>query len=87
METRQRRLIPGFARDRGVSMTMMVLALPLVLLIQPTIAFNISFAFSPTDTMPLTGRAKLLMFLQSRVSIIALTGLAGGAINMLGGPS
>jgi len=29
------------------------------------LAFTTSFAFSPTDTVPLTRRAKLLMFLQS----------------------
>ena len=51
------------------------------------VAFTTSFAFSPTDTMPLTRRAKLLMLLQSSISIVTLTGLAGGAINLLGGSS
>lgn len=50
------------------------------------VAFTTSFAFSPTDTLPLTRRAKLLMLLQSSISIIILTGLAGGAVNLLGGP-
>jgi hypothetical protein len=49
------------------------------------IAFTTSFAFSPTDTLPLTRRAKLLMLLQSTISIITLTAIAGGAINILAG--
>lgn len=49
------------------------------------LAFTASFAFSPTDTMPLTRRAKLLMLLQSVISIITLTGIAGSAINILAG--
>lgn len=47
------------------------------------VAFTTSFAFSPTDVMPLTRRAKLLMMLQAGISIITLTGLAGTAINIL----
>ncbi|MBF7731258.1 hypothetical protein [Pseudomonas sp. N040] len=47
------------------------------------VAFTTSFAFSPTDVMPLTKRAKLLMMLQSSISIVTLTGLAGSAINIL----
>ena len=49
------------------------------------VAFTASFAFSPTDTMPLTRRAKLLMLLQSVISIITLTAIAGSAINILAG--
>jgi len=49
------------------------------------LAFTTSFAFSPTDTLPLTRRAKMLMLLQSTISIITLTGIAGGAINILAG--
>lgn len=49
------------------------------------LAFTASFAFSPTDTMPLTRRAKLLMLLQAIISIITLTGIAGSAINILAG--
>ena len=44
------------------------------------LAFTTSFAFSPTDTLPLTRRAKLLMLLQSTISIITLTGIAASAI-------
>ncbi len=51
------------------------------------LAFTTSFAFSPTDTLPLTRRAKLFMLLQSTISIITITAIAGGAINILGGTS
>jgi uncharacterized membrane protein len=49
------------------------------------IAFTTSFAFSPTDTLPLTRRAKMLMLLQATISIVTLTGIAGSAINILAG--
>jgi uncharacterized membrane protein len=49
------------------------------------LAFTTSFAFSPTDTLPLTRRAKMLMLLQATISIITLTGIAGSAINILAG--
>ena len=49
------------------------------------LAFTTSFAFSPTDTLPLTRRAKMLMLLQASVSLITITGIAGSAINMLAG--
>jgi hypothetical protein len=51
------------------------------------LAFTTSFAFSPTDTLPLTRTAKMLMLLQSGISVVTLTGIAGSAINILaGGP-
>lgn len=49
------------------------------------LAFTTSFAFSPTDTLPLSRRAKMLMLLQSTISLITLTGIAGAAINILAG--
>lgn len=49
------------------------------------LAFTTSFAFSPTDVLPLTRRSKMLMLLQSTVSIITLTGIAGSAINIIAG--
>ena len=49
------------------------------------VAFTNSFAFSPTDTLPLTARAKMLMLLQSAISIVTLTAIAGSAINILAG--
>jgi predicted ribonuclease YlaK len=51
------------------------------------LAFTTSFAFSPTDVLPLTRRAKLLMLLQSVISIVTLTGIAGNAISILAGGS
>jgi hypothetical protein len=49
------------------------------------VAFTASFAFSPTDTLPLSRRAKLLMLVQSAISIVTLTVIAGSAINILAG--
>jgi len=49
------------------------------------VAFTTSFAFSPTDTLPLTRTAKMLMLLQAAISVITLTGIAGSAINILAG--
>lgn len=40
-------------------------------------------AFSPTDTMPLTHRAKLLMGMQSTVSFITIALVAARAVNIL----
>lgn len=51
------------------------------------LAFTTSFAFSPTDTLPLTRRAKLLMLLQAVISIVTLTVIAGAAINILASSS
>jgi hypothetical protein len=49
------------------------------------LAFTTSFAFSPTDTLPLTRRAKMLMLLQSAMSIITLTAIASSAVSLLAG--
>ena len=49
------------------------------------LAFTTSFAFSPTDTLPLTRTAKMLMLLQAAISVVTLTGIAGSAINILSG--
>lgn len=40
-------------------------------------------AFSPTDTMPLTRRAKLLMTVQSMVSLVTIALVAARAVNIL----
>jgi uncharacterized membrane protein len=47
------------------------------------VAYTNASAFSPTDTMPLTRRAKLLMLLQSAVSITTLLLVAARAVNIL----
>jgi hypothetical protein len=47
------------------------------------LAFNTSTAFSPTDTMVLARRAKLLMMYQSVVSLTTIAVLAARAINTI----
>jgi uncharacterized membrane protein len=47
------------------------------------LAFNTSTAFSPTDTPALAQWAKLLMMLQSLISLTVLALLAARAVNML----
>jgi hypothetical protein len=43
-----------------------------------------SIAFSPTDTMPLTVRAKLVMGLESAISAVTILLVAARAVNVLG---
>ncbi len=47
------------------------------------VSFTNATAFSPTDTMPLTRWAKLLMMLQSTISILTLLLVAARAVNIL----
>lgn len=47
------------------------------------LAFSTSLAFSPTDTLPLTKRSKLLMMLQAGVSVVTIVFIASSAINSL----
>ena len=47
------------------------------------LAFNTSTAFSPTDTMVLSRRAKALMMMQSLISLVVIAVLAARAINTL----
>jgi len=42
-------------------------------------------AFSPTDTLPLTHRAKLIMLLQALVSLLTVALVAARAVNILAG--
>ncbi len=48
------------------------------------LAFSTATAFSTTDTMPLTVRAKLLMMLEAMISMGTLVVIASRAINVLG---
>jgi hypothetical protein len=48
------------------------------------LSYTNASAFSPTDTMPLTRWAKLLMLIQSAVSILTLILVAARAVNILG---
>jgi hypothetical protein len=47
------------------------------------VAFNASSAFSPTDTLILSHRAKILMMAQSLIAIVTVVVLAARAINTL----
>ncbi len=48
------------------------------------LSFSTATAFSPTDALPLTSRAKILMILESAVSLLTLVTVAARAINILG---
>jgi len=47
------------------------------------LSYCTSTAFSPTDTLPLTARMKLLMMLESTVSLLTLALVAARAVNIL----
>ncbi|MGH3343474.1 MAG: hypothetical protein ACRDPK_11470 [Carbonactinosporaceae bacterium] len=47
------------------------------------VAFTTATAFSPTDTMPLSARAKLLMTTEASVSLLTIAIVAGRAVNVL----
>ncbi len=47
------------------------------------LAFTNATAFSPTDTQPMTARAKLLMMLESAVSLLTVGLVAARAVNIL----
>jgi uncharacterized membrane protein len=47
------------------------------------LGFTNSIAFSPTDTMPLTRMAKLLMLFQSALSAVTILLVAARAVNIL----
>ncbi|HEX3370316.1 MAG TPA: hypothetical protein VHS56_12120 [Candidatus Cybelea sp.] len=49
-----------------------------------SLAFNTSAAFSPTDVLPLRPRAKMMMMLQSIISLITVIAVGARAINILG---
>src|SRR5262245_2775671 len=48
------------------------------------LGFSTGTAFSPTDTLPLTSRAKMLMMLQSAISLVTIVAVMSRAINILG---
>jgi uncharacterized membrane protein len=47
------------------------------------LAFNTNTAFSPTDTMVLARRAKLMMMFQSMLSLVTVVAVVARAINLL----
>lgn len=48
------------------------------------LGYSTATAFSATDALPLTARAKLLMMLESTISLLTLVVVAARAINILG---
>jgi hypothetical protein len=48
------------------------------------LAFGTATAFSATDDLPLTSRAKLLMMIESTISLVTIVTVAARAINILG---
>ncbi|WP_113133599.1 hypothetical protein [Rhizobiales bacterium] len=48
-----------------------------------SLAFNTATAFSPTDVLPLTRRAKGLMMLESAISLLTLVLVAARAVNVI----
>jgi hypothetical protein len=48
------------------------------------VIFTNSTAFSPTDTMPLTGRAKMAMLVQALLSFVTVGLVVARAVNILG---
>jgi hypothetical protein len=48
------------------------------------LAFSTATAFSPTDILPLTHRAKVIMMIESSISLVTLVVVAARAINVLG---
>jgi hypothetical protein len=48
------------------------------------LAYSTATAFSSTDVLPLTPRAKMLMMLESAVSLVTIVAVASRAINILG---
>lgn len=47
------------------------------------LSFNTCTAFSPTDTLPLTARMKLLMMLEALISLLTIALVAARAVNIL----
>jgi hypothetical protein len=47
------------------------------------VAFNTSVAFSPTDTTPISTRAKVLMMVQASVSLVTLALVVARAVNLV----
>jgi hypothetical protein len=48
------------------------------------LGFSTATAFSPTDALPLTSRAKILMMIESSISLMTILVVASRAINILG---
>ena len=47
------------------------------------LAYNTATAFSPTDALPLTRRAKMLMMIESLISLLTIVVVASRAVGVL----
>ncbi|NIK60535.1 hypothetical protein [Kribbella shirazensis] len=47
------------------------------------VSFTAATAFSPTDTMPLSARTKMLMGVQSAIALLTVAVIAARAVNVL----
>jgi hypothetical protein len=47
------------------------------------LGYNMATAFSPTDVLPLTRRAKMLMMIESTISLLTIVLVAARAVNVL----
>ena len=47
------------------------------------LGYNTATAFSPTDALPLTRRAKMLMMIESTISLLTMVIIVGHAINII----
>jgi hypothetical protein len=47
------------------------------------LGYNTATAFSPTDALPLTRRAKMLMMIESTISLLTMVIIVGRAINII----
>ena len=61
-----------------------IAARPLVFLDYLFLSFTTATAFSPTDTPPVTTRARMLMMLESAISLTTIAIAAARAVNILG---
>ena len=69
-----------FPRDEGISVSDKTPTFVDYLFL----AYWTATAFSPTDALPITSRAKLLMMLESMVSLVTIIVVAARAINIIG---
>jgi len=47
------------------------------------LGYNTATAFSPTDALPLTHRAKMLMMIESTISLLTMVVVVSRAINVI----
>ncbi len=60
-----------------------ILAVLVMLTALPDLGYNTATAFSPTDALPLTHRAKMLMLIESMISLLTMVVVLSHAINVI----